>query len=210
MSSPTSSSSSLPTTRSRTLLFISYRDSSTRSTRFSRPQSSYDEPDQPADENEHLITRHLTLDLHLPPKWYVGPTPVHLPTRFISSHLIGLILPTKSEKSWPASTPNVRLFFVLQPAPIITPMQVSALEKLHAKRALPGFADRSAEEREIELATANITNVTRLAPMIRRASICSRLFLAPLGWTGLTTMSYPHTAHHRSRPFVSSIKQKSP
>lgn len=67
MSSP--SSTSLPTTRSRTLLFISYRDSRARSTRFSRPQSSYDEPDQPADENEHLITRHLTLDLHLPPKW---------------------------------------------------------------------------------------------------------------------------------------------
>jgi hypothetical protein len=37
--------------------------------------------------------------------------------------------------------------------------QVSALEKLHAKHALPGFADRTAEEREIEAATTDITRV---------------------------------------------------
>ncbi|KAL4074127.1 t-SNARE [Scleroderma citrinum] len=119
MSSP--SSSSLPTTRSRTLLFISYRDSRTPSTRFSRP---YDEPDQSADENEHLITRHLTLDLHLPPKW------VDL------AEQVGEILASVHSK-------------------------LGALEKLHTKRALPGFTDRSAEEREIEAATANITNDLR-------------------------------------------------
>jgi syntaxin 16 len=36
---------------------------------------------------------------------------------------------------------------------------VTALEKLHAKHALPGFADRSAEEKEIEAATTAITKV---------------------------------------------------
>jgi hypothetical protein len=37
--------------------------------------------------------------------------------------------------------------------------QVVALEKLHAKHVLPGFTDRSAEEREIEAATTDITKV---------------------------------------------------
>jgi hypothetical protein len=36
---------------------------------------------------------------------------------------------------------------------------VTALEKLHAKHALPGFTDRSAEEKEIEAATTDITKV---------------------------------------------------
>lgn len=36
---------------------------------------------------------------------------------------------------------------------------VAALDKLHAKHVLPGFADRSSEEREIEAATSDVTNV---------------------------------------------------
>ena len=36
---------------------------------------------------------------------------------------------------------------------------VAALDKLHAKHVLPGFADRSSEEREIEVATSEITKV---------------------------------------------------
>lgn len=36
---------------------------------------------------------------------------------------------------------------------------VTALDKLHAKHVLPGFTDRSAEEREIEAATTDITKV---------------------------------------------------
>jgi len=36
---------------------------------------------------------------------------------------------------------------------------VAALDKLHAKHVLPGFADRSSEEREIEAATSDITKV---------------------------------------------------
>ncbi|KAI0769602.1 t-SNARE, partial [Trametes elegans] len=35
--------------------------------------------------------------------------------------------------------------------------KIAALDKLHAKHVLPGFSDRSAEEREIEAATTDIT-----------------------------------------------------
>lgn len=40
--------------------------------------------------------------------------------------------------------------------------KVAALDKLHAKHVLPGFNDRSAEEREIEKATTEITRVSAL------------------------------------------------
>lgn len=36
---------------------------------------------------------------------------------------------------------------------------VSGLDKLHAKHVLPGFTDRTAEEREIERQTQDITRV---------------------------------------------------
>ena len=36
---------------------------------------------------------------------------------------------------------------------------VAALDKLHAKHVLPGFADRSAEERDIESLSSDITRV---------------------------------------------------
>lgn len=38
---------------------------------------------------------------------------------------------------------------------------VATLDKLHAKHVLPGFADRSAEEREIERQTSDITRDLR-------------------------------------------------
>lgn len=37
---------------------------------------------------------------------------------------------------------------------------VTTLDKLHAKHVLPGFADRSVEEREIEAATTDITKAS--------------------------------------------------
>ena len=40
---------------------------------------------------------------------------------------------------------------------------VGTLDKLHAKHVLPGFSDRSAEEREIERQTSDITRVRRTA-----------------------------------------------
>ncbi|KAG9316355.1 t-SNARE [Chiua virens] len=116
--------SSYPTTRSRTLLFISYRDSRARDSRFSR---SYDDPYQPNDEHDLLITstlRHSTLDAHLPPKWVD-----------LSDQVEELLARAHTK--------------------------IAPLEKLHAKHVLPGFADRSAEEKEIEAATIDITRDLR-------------------------------------------------
>ena len=36
---------------------------------------------------------------------------------------------------------------------------VTTLDKLHARHALPGFADRTAEEKEIEKLTTDVTKV---------------------------------------------------
>ncbi|KAF5316891.1 hypothetical protein D9611_003955 [Ephemerocybe angulata] len=67
-------SSSSPTTRSRTSLFLSFRESRTRSTRFSRSRNRprYDDFDAPDDEHQGLINDqpHVALDVHeLPPAW---------------------------------------------------------------------------------------------------------------------------------------------
>ncbi|KAI9463651.1 t-SNARE [Lactarius psammicola] len=120
-----STSTFTPTTRSRTLLFISYRDSSARTPRASRSSRQYEDAYHPADENEGLIshqggTSHISLDVELPPKW---------------------------------------VDYVEQVEEILaaTQAKVAALDKLHAKHVLPGFADRSLEEREIEVATSDIT-----------------------------------------------------
>ncbi|KAJ3790751.1 t-SNARE [Lentinula aff. detonsa] len=114
------------TTRSRTGLFLSYRDSRAPSSRFSRKLSNYDEPDTAlADEHEGLIANtHHTVDFDLPPKW------VDI------SEQVQLILTDTQAK-------------------------IAALEKLHAKHVLPGFADRTLEEQEIEAATTDITKEFR-------------------------------------------------
>ncbi|KAG7449517.1 t-SNARE [Guyanagaster necrorhizus] len=54
-----------PTTRSRTGLFLSYRDSRASSTRFSRSRITFDDS---YDEQQQLIN-HDTVDIDLPPKW---------------------------------------------------------------------------------------------------------------------------------------------
>jgi len=108
-------------------LFISYRDSRARSSRFSRPLSSYDDPYQVGDEHERLITSgasHVALEAQLPPRW-------------------------------------VDLSDQVEEILACVPVKISALEKLHAKHVLPGFADRSAEEKEIETATVDITREFR-------------------------------------------------
>lgn len=48
---------------------------------------------------------------------------------------------------------------------IVSPVIV--LDKLHAKHVLPGFSDRSAEEREIEAATTDITKVLWWYQLVR-------------------------------------------
>ena len=45
---------------------------------------------------------------------------------------------------------------------------VTMLDKLHAKHVLPGFTDRTAEEREIERQTTEITRVRQRRPSMRR------------------------------------------
>ncbi|KAA1472899.1 t-SNARE [Dentipellis sp. KUC8613] len=121
-SSPTPSSSSAPTTRSRTLLFFSYRDSSARHSRFGRARQ-YD-ADHPDDEHQGLISNdgpaHISLDVDLPPKWVD-----------LSDQVEDILSATEAK--------------------------IAALDKLHAKHVLPGFADRSSEEREIEAAATDIT-----------------------------------------------------
>jgi len=45
---------------------------------------------------------------------------------------------------------------------------VISLERLHAKHVLPGFTDRTAEEREIEAVTTDITKVYQALHFIHR------------------------------------------
>ncbi|KAJ7287516.1 syntaxin-like t-SNARE protein TLG2 [Mycena rebaudengoi] len=111
--------------RSRTGLFLSYRDSLTRRVSRRSRLSSYPESPYAITDDEHqgLIPAspsHTALDLDLPPKWVD-----------ISDQVQHLLADTKAK--------------------------ISALEKLHAKHVLPGFTDRSLEEREIESITTDIT-----------------------------------------------------
>ncbi|KAF8658298.1 hypothetical protein AX16_002068 [Volvariella volvacea WC 439] len=126
-----SSSSSIiqPTTRSRTGLFLSFRESTARPSRFSRSRlSRYDDPDHQSEEHEGLIANaapsHVALDVGLPPKWVD-----------FSEEVEEILADTRAK--------------------------IAALEKLHAKHVLPGFSDRSHEEREIEALTTEITREFR-------------------------------------------------
>ncbi|KAF5322439.1 hypothetical protein D9619_001784 [Psilocybe cf. subviscida] len=99
------------TTRSRTNLFRSYRDSRSRHNHYSDD-----------DEHEGLIrgNNHVTINAQLAPTWVD-----------ISDQVESLLADTSAN--------------------------IQALDKLHAKHVLPGFADRSQEEREIEALTTQIT-----------------------------------------------------
>ncbi|THH10654.1 hypothetical protein EW145_g1184 [Phellinidium pouzarii] len=172
------SSSSQPTTRSRTLLFISYRDSTTRPPRrnpFLPAARNYSDDDayiNPDDEHEHLISNgpgppHLALEVDLPPKWCARPSQHH-PVTYpflavrrvdISDQVHDALAVTQSKSAFidrsvlgnricALAKMNIFMFRVFA---------VSALEKLHAKHVLPGFSDRSVEEREIETLTSDIT-----------------------------------------------------
>jgi hypothetical protein len=104
-----SSSTSQPTTRSRTLLFISYRDSRARSSRFSRA-NSYDDPDIGANENERLMSSqpaHVSLDVDLPPKWYPLLRLYHTDLLLIPCCPVGLTCPTRYRTSSEEHMPRV-------------------------------------------------------------------------------------------------------
>jgi hypothetical protein len=138
------------TTRSRTSLFLSYRNS--------RPRSLYHDNN---DENEQLITAsHLVIDLpDLPPTW---SSHLLLPPPLLTfTFYIGSILQTKSKSSFWILTQRVFFFSIF---PFFCSLRnflfpVAYLDKLHAKHVLPGFSDRSHEEREIEALTTDITKV---------------------------------------------------
>ncbi|KAJ7346636.1 syntaxin-like t-SNARE protein TLG2 [Mycena albidolilacea] len=119
--------------RSRTGLFLSYRDSRAR---LSHPRQYPESPYAAAgDEHEGLIPAspsHTALDLDLPPKWVD-----------ISEQVQDILAEAEGK--------------------------ITALEKLHAKHVLPGFTDRSSEEREIEGITTDITkDFRRCQALIQR------------------------------------------
>ncbi|KAF8798710.1 syntaxin-like t-SNARE protein TLG2 [Phlegmacium glaucopus] len=116
------------TTRSRTGLFRSYRDSQARSTR-QQPhrRSAYDETDFNSDEHDQLIsnTNHVLVNIpQLPPIWVD-----------VSDQVEDILADTQAK--------------------------IHTLDKLHAKHVLPGFSDRSQEERDIEALTTDITKAFR-------------------------------------------------
>ncbi|KAF7288660.1 t-SNARE coiled-coil-like proteiny domain-containing protein [Mycena chlorophos] len=121
-----------PTTRSRTSLFLSYRNSR------APPQKYPESPFGPVagdddDERQGLIAQSSDEQpAHLPPKWVD-----------ISEQVQDILADTHAK--------------------------ITALEKLHAKHVLPGFTDRSMEEREIERLTTDITkDFRRCQALIQR------------------------------------------
>ena len=86
--------SSTPTTRSRTLLFLSYRDSrASTSTSHHRYV-----PDTDADENERLIDPakdHIAIDVGLPPKWSAAREDNHLTDPSLTFEPLGWIFRTE-------------------------------------------------------------------------------------------------------------------
>ena len=83
-----SSTSAPPTTRSRTLLFLSFRDSRAGSSRFRRPRTPVHFEDAPGGEDEHdrLIATdaaHVAIDAELPPRWY-DPGPPYVSVRLLT------------------------------------------------------------------------------------------------------------------------------
>ncbi|RDB16784.1 t-SNARE affecting a late Golgi compartment protein 2 [Hypsizygus marmoreus] len=135
-SSSSSSSSAVCTTRSRTGLFLSYRESIPRS----RPANYEDD-----DEHEHLIStpRHIVLDVPLPPQWVDFAEQVE---------------------------------FIL----VDTKAKITALDKLHAKHVLPGFSDRTHEEREINALTTDITRDFRQCQsLIQKIGLPTHAFPPP-------------------------------
>lgn len=131
-------------------LFLSYRDSTVRSTRFSQ---RYKPDNHSAEEGQGLIAHspaHDVVDLIITPKW------VDLADQ------VDLILVDVQAK-------------------------ITSLEKLHSKHVLPGFSDRSQEERKIEVLTTDITrDFRRCQTLIQKVdSIPSHSF----------PPSHPNTQH---------------
>lgn len=144
------SSSYLGVTRSRTLLFQSYRDSvpkarnSSYDNGFANPISPlgkrkagsyFDASGELQEENQGLVDEAATASQYPPPHQQVDMSA--LPPRWVD-----------------VSDQVEQILIALRP-------KVAHLERLHAKHVLPGFVDRSGEEREIENETTEITKEFR-------------------------------------------------
>ncbi|QRV79517.1 SNARE affecting a late Golgi compartment protein 2 [Ceratobasidium sp. AG-Ba] len=148
-----------PTTRSRTLLFISYRDSQARASRYARSRRTYGHiDDDGGDEAQRLIrddASHPDADTRL------DIAPIWLD---IADQVEAAIVDTRNKtlNSDTRTLPQLRPSFAIK---------VFALDKLHAKHVLPGFKDRSNEEHEIEVRTNEITReFRRCHSLIQRIS----------------------------------------
>lgn len=147
-----------PFTRDRTNLFLSYRASSIRSSPYSssvvngkgKGRAHTYEDEEGMEERKGLMEQDEMIDLErgnapaLPPQWVdIGEQ--------VDSILDGI-----KPKSTSAFLPRYsnRLLEILTYRNI-----VAQLDKLHAKHVLPGFTDRSAEERDINNLTNDITKV---------------------------------------------------
>ncbi|GAA5823600.1 hypothetical protein JCM3770_003520 [Rhodotorula araucariae] len=142
-----------PTTRSRTSLFLSYRDSRstpTPSTPFTRYARDDDDDDdwRDLDEEQGLI------------RPAPGPGPRRPPTTTLPPPWVDLA--DQVDAVVKGVVPKIAL-----------------LDKLHAKHLLPGFKDRTAEEREIDsLATAITADFRVCQSHIRRIAEQSHALLA--------------------------------
>ncbi|KAI1796398.1 t-SNARE [Ganoderma leucocontextum] len=173
-----SSSSSLnPTRRSRTLLFLSYRDSRAGASRSRRSRivATYDEAQNEDDEHERLINAdsgHISIDADLPPKWVD-----------IADQVKEIIAGIQTK--------------------------IAALDKLHAKHVLPGFSDRTAEEREIEASTTDITKDFRqCSTLIQRiGSVPTHTF--PPSHTGGSSHHHELAAKNVQRGLAAKVQELS-
>ncbi|KAH7089364.1 t-SNARE [Auriculariales sp. MPI-PUGE-AT-0066] len=159
-----------PTTRSRTLLFLSYRDSKARgprrrrdlngSRRASAGRHCYDTDERAGliGKNKLASTSHISLDMS--PISPAFSSHVDLPPKYVdTSDEIG------------------RLLDGIQ-------LKIASLDKLHARHVLPGFADRTQEERDIEALTTDITRD------FRRCQKLVQAIVPPAG------QSYPPSRNH--------------
>ncbi|KAG9046288.1 hypothetical protein FS837_004685 [Tulasnella sp. UAMH 9824] len=141
-----------PVTRSRTNFFLSIRASSVRPPRTSSrryslgydPDSAYgiDAPSTANEESQGLLSGIASTSGGGPHSGVGGG-------RLSPSHVAITLNP--EPPNWVDISERVNEILGR------TKTKIAQLDKLHAKHALPGFADRSAEEREIETLTTDIT-----------------------------------------------------
>ncbi|KAG8926918.1 hypothetical protein FRC01_008224 [Tulasnella sp. 417] len=141
-----------PVTRSRTNFFLSIRASSVRPPRTSSrryslgydPDSAYgiDAPSTANEESQGLLSGIASTSGGGPPSGTGGG-------RLSPNHVAITLNP--EPPNWVDISERVNEILGR------TKTKIAQLDKLHAKHVLPGFADRSAEEREIETLTTDIT-----------------------------------------------------